>query len=118
MTKVIFQQDGAPPHTSNATLSWLKTQFGDRVISRRADFEWPAYSPDLNPADFFLWGYLKDRVYSDPIPRDIDQLKENIRKEARKINKDLVIRAIDNMLPRTQNLLSRKGAWFEKLLKY
>ena len=113
-----FQQDGAPPHCSNASLSWLEEQFGERIISRKADFSWPPYSPDLNPADFFLWGYLKDRVYSDPIPRTTDQLKENIKREVKKLKLEMVKAAMDNMLPRVQNLLSRKGAWFEKLLKY
>jgi hypothetical protein len=37
-------------------------------------------SDDLSLADFFLWGYLKERVYSDPIPKTTDQLKNNIRR--------------------------------------
>jgi len=36
----------------------------------------------------------------------------------RKLKLEMVKAAMDNMLPRVQNLLSRKGAWFEKLLKY
>ena len=47
-----------------------------------------------------------------------EQLKKNIRREAKKLKIDMVKSAIDNMLPRVQNLLCRKGAWFEKLLKY
>ena len=78
---------------------------------------WPSYSPDLNPADFFLWGFLKERVYLDPVPKTIEQLKNNIRREAKKLKIDMVKRAIDNMNSRVQNLLCRKGAWFEKLLK-
>ena len=23
--------------------------------------EWLPYSPDMNPCDFFLWGYIKDK---------------------------------------------------------
>ena len=57
-----FQQDGATPHTSDESLTWLQQRFGGRLISRRCDPEWSAYSPDLNPLDFFLLGYLKDRV--------------------------------------------------------
>ncbi|GBN71402.1 hypothetical protein AVEN_149399-1 [Araneus ventricosus] len=26
--------------------------------------EWPPRSPDLNPLDSFLWGYIKQRVYA------------------------------------------------------
>ena len=48
----------------------------------------------------------------------MEELKNNIRREAKKLYLDMVRRAIDNMLPRVQNLLCRKGAWFEKFLKY
>ena len=32
------------------------------------------------PLDFFLWGYVKNRVYATPV-RDIDHLIEKIRAE-------------------------------------
>ena len=60
-----FQQDGATPHTSSNTLVWLRQRFEDRLISRRCDIEWEPHSPSLNPPDFYLWGYLKDRVYKN-----------------------------------------------------
>ena len=42
--------------------------------------------PDLTPPDFvFLWGYLNHRIYSNPRPRTLDQLKDNIRREIRNI---------------------------------
>ena len=92
-------------------------EFWKNIDVRKADFSWPPYRPNLSPADFFLWAYLKERVYLDPVPKPIKQLKNNIRREAKKIKGDMVKHAIDNMLPRVQNLLCRKGAWFEKLLK-
>jgi hypothetical protein len=27
--------------------------------------EWPPCSPDLTPLDFFLWGYVKERVFQE-----------------------------------------------------
>jgi len=54
-----FQQDGATPHTSNKSLAWLEQRFSDRLISGRCDRQWSPHSPDLNPADFYMWGYLK-----------------------------------------------------------
>ena len=44
-----FQQDVAPPHTSKLALDWLKSNFNNRVISRKTDFEWAPHSPDLSP---------------------------------------------------------------------
>ena len=42
-------------------------EFWKHIDVRKADFGWPSYSPDLNPADFFLWGFLKERVYLDKV---------------------------------------------------
>ena len=44
-----FQQDGATPHTSNKSLTWLQQFCSDGLISRRCDPEWSPHSPDLNP---------------------------------------------------------------------
>ena len=62
MSKFWFKQDGASSHTSNLSRDWLKENFGGRVISLKTDLEWAPYSPDLSPPDFFLWGYLTNRV--------------------------------------------------------
>ena len=54
--------------------------FTGHLISLRGDIGWPARSPDLHPCDFFLWGYLKSKVYSNR-PQSIEQLKDAIRQE-------------------------------------
>lgn len=59
----ILMQDGATPHTSASTKELLKRAFGNRIISRGLDFEWPSYSPDLNPLDFAFWGHIKNLLY-------------------------------------------------------
>jgi hypothetical protein len=46
-------------------------------------------SPDLNPCDFFLCGYLKSVVYN-PYQKKFDDLKVNIEKEIEKINKNML----------------------------
>ena len=38
----------------------IQSFFGDRVVSKGL---WPPRSPDLTSPDYFLWGYLKRRVY-------------------------------------------------------
>jgi len=55
-----FQQDGATSHTSHASMTEIQSFFGDRLISKGL---WPHRSLDLTPPDYFLWGYLKGRVY-------------------------------------------------------
>lgn len=39
--------------------------------------QWPARSPELNPCDYFLWGYVKSRAYNQ-LSNDLDDLKLNI----------------------------------------
>ncbi|EFN65149.1 hypothetical protein EAG_00038, partial [Camponotus floridanus] len=39
--------------------------------------EWPPRSPDLSPLDFFLWGYLKSKVYKTN-PRNLNNLRRRI----------------------------------------
>ena len=58
--------------------------FGDAWIGRGGPTAWPARSPDITPRDFFLWGYVKDRVYKTPV-NDMDHLKEKIREAVRSV---------------------------------
>ena len=58
------------------------------VISRFGDIAWPARSPDLTVPDFFLWGFLKDRVFRRRI-MTIQELKQAIVDEVVAIDEDL-----------------------------
>ena len=94
MNSVIYQQDGAPPHCSDRSLEYLHQYFpGDRLISRRTDFPWPPYPPDLNPPDYFL--SIKERIYITN-PKSLADLKDNIKSEIMKIPIDMIKRVIDN----------------------
>lgn len=59
----VFQQDGARPHRTFEVFEAIKKQFGQRVIALdfnkhfEGGLSWPPYSPDLNPCDFYLWGW-------------------------------------------------------------
>jgi hypothetical protein len=79
---------------------------GDRLTSRRTDFPWPPYSPDLNPPDYFLWGYLKEKVYANN-PQTLAELKENIRREIRNIPRDMIARVIANFNVRVANVIQQ-----------
>jgi hypothetical protein len=58
-----FQQDGATAHTARASMPVVRDMFPGHVISPRCDFPWPARSPDFSVCDYFLWGYLKAKVF-------------------------------------------------------
>ena len=46
----VFQQDGAPAHTSNKTQDWLR----DNEIAFWDKKMWPPSSPDANPMDYSI----------------------------------------------------------------
>jgi hypothetical protein len=81
-TLYYFQQDGASPHRGKKVQKYLKNKFGDRFIDKKTCP--PPRIPDLNPCDFFLWGYLKSRVYN-PLPNNLDEFS-NIDKDVLKNN--------------------------------
>jgi hypothetical protein len=70
---VIFQQDSAPPHFVNVVREFLDINFPRRWIGRGGWKQWPPRSPDLTTLDFYLWGYIKQTVYSETI-NNIEQL--------------------------------------------
>jgi len=74
--KACLQQDGATAHTAHRSMAFLDDVFADRTISKTI---WPPRSPDLSPPDFFLWGAMKNSVYSNN-PHIIDDLKATITK--------------------------------------
>ena len=72
LTTGYYQQDGATCHTSNGSMREIESYFKDSIISKNL---WTPRSPDLTPADFFLWGLLKGKVYKNT-PHTIEQLKD------------------------------------------
>ena len=83
----------------------LREMFPGHLISLRGDIGWPARSPDLNPCDFFLWGYLKSKVYSNR-SQSIEQLKDAIRLEITAIPHEMSRRVIDNFRERLRQDLA------------
>ena len=115
MNKFWFLQDGASSHTSNLFRDWLKANFESRVISLKTDFEWAPHSPDLSPPDFFLWGYLKNRVYAGK-PRTITELKEAIREEMRAITNLVCKNVMDNFVLRLKKCTKLDEGHLEHML--
>ena len=79
-----FQQDGATAHTARASMTAVRAAFPNHVISRFGDLPWPPRSPHLSMCDFYLWGFLKSRVYAAK-PRTLGELKTAIRENIQEI---------------------------------
>ena len=110
----VWQQDGAKPHQANMVMDWLDGIFEERMLairSRRGD-SWAPSSPDLNPLDFFLWGYLKKKVYK-PLPSTLEELKDKIKREVRALPEVLVRKAVFSIKKRSVRVMAEEGKAFE-----
>ena len=77
-----------------------------RLIPRQTNNPWPSYSQDLNLPEYFLRGYLKDRVYeNNPQTR-----KDIIRREIRWIPQEILNRVADNFNVRVDAVPSYSSA--------
>ncbi|KOC60664.1 hypothetical protein WH47_07117, partial [Habropoda laboriosa] len=60
---------------------------------------WPQRSCDLTPLNFFLWGFLKSKVYAND-PKTIDELKNNITAAINEIEFQLCENVMENLVKR------------------
>ncbi|KAJ4437430.1 hypothetical protein ANN_17574 [Periplaneta americana] len=85
-----------PPHWRLDFRNSLTEILPDRWIGRGGQIWWPPRSPDITPLDFFLWSYVKDRVFASPV-QDLQDLRTRIR--------DIIATVSMDMLDRTWNEL-------------
>ena len=83
---MVYQHDGAPAHYAVRVRQLLNRVFPGRWMGRGstrlpAPVAWPPRSPDLTPLDFWVWGYMKQRISTQDFrPRTLEELKEAIRR--------------------------------------
>jgi hypothetical protein len=73
----------------------IQETFPEHVSSLHCELPWSAHSPELPACDYFLWGYLKAKVYTTR-PWAID-LKIAIQKQISAIPENMVERALGNL---------------------
>lgn len=95
-----FQQDNVRFHTTPNTLTYLH----EKGITL---FEWPPWSPDLNPIEN-LWNELKARVYAR-FPQTMEEMEQLIREEWEATDLNFVSHICRSMPRRLQLLLDNNG---------
>ena len=84
-------------------------------IGRDAQIAWPPRSPDLTPLDFFLWGYLKEKVYATTV-----HSREELvitASDKLKTKPEMIRTATLNVKLRAAPCLQNGGGHFENKLK-
>lgn len=111
-----FQHDGAPAHTTNRIRDWINSKYPNRWIGRNGPFLWPARSPHLTPLDFFLWGTMKDLMYSTEV-NTRDELISRINEAGNNIRE--ILRQTDltrSLKPRALLCVQQQGGHIENIL--
>jgi hypothetical protein len=94
LSTIWFQQDSATAHTARVSMEVVR---------------------DLSPCDYFLWGYLKAKVYTTR-SRTIDDLKIAIRKQISAIPENMARRALGNLLESLEECVRNDGQHFSDVL--
>jgi len=88
----------------------LDAEFPNRWIGRDGPTPWPPRSSDITLFDFFLWGYVKDKVFSTPVP-DITNLKARITDAFATITENMLENTWRETDSRLDVLRATKGAY-------
>jgi len=111
-----LQQDGAPPHNAIVVRNYLNNSFPLRWMGTNGPVKWPPRSPNLIPLDFFLWGYLKDCVFTKQ-STSLDHLKERITIAWKSVTQQMLNSVTASILQRYEKCVANHGGHFENTLK-
>lgn len=116
-SRMYFMQDGAPPHFHREVREFLTNKFNNRWIGRSGPVSWPPRSPDLNPCDFFLWGYVKSLIYVTEIV-NVEDLRQKIVAAFNKVRERPILfrNTRDSLRRRLDLCMQEEGRNFENFL--
>ena len=96
----VFQQDGAPGHTSNLVQNWL-LEHVDTFWSKRF---WPLNSPDLNPLDYYVWSVV-ERVTNKFRHPNVTPLRTSVESAFAEMNRSALQCVCAHFRPRIEAVI-------------
>ncbi|QQP33105.1 Putative transposable element [Caligus rogercresseyi] len=108
MNNYVFTQDGAPAHTFKKAQEFCK---GNMASFWPADF-WPSSSPDVNPLDFAVWGFLEGKT-NKTSHTSVEALKATITKEWDNMSEDFIKTSCASVRPRIEAIIRNNGGHIE-----
>jgi len=102
--KVLLLHDNARPHTASQTIETIN-HLGFEVL------EHPAYSPDLAPSDYLLFGPLRNALRGRRFSTD-----KEVRLAVHKLLRDKrkTLEGIHNLVDRWTKCIEKEGDYVEK----
>jgi len=69
----------------------------------------------ISACDFFLWGYLKSKVYVRK-PRTVDDLKVSIREEIATVPQEMLVNVMQNFEERLRTCVRQEGCHLSDII--
>ena len=105
--RYVFQQDGAPAHTSKVVQDWMSSN----MTFWPKDF-WPPQSPDFNPLDYSVWSHIDSKAFKDR-HHNTEELKASVNRAWALMSMDYVRKACKDFLPRMSRVIAANGGCIE-----
>ena len=109
MSRAIFQQDGAPAHTSKKTQEWLRENFQNFWPKGI----WPANSRDLSPTEN-LWSIIQTTINSFEPATNLKTLEKQLISAWRHISPEVLDKLIASMPEGISKCIQLKGGYIGK----
>lgn len=101
---------GIKLHIDNARPHLVQNKFDELGISRLPH---PPYSPDLAPSDFFLFGYLKNKLMGHHFDSEADLLSKS-EKILKKISRFTLEKVFEEWIERLKLCIELEGDYLPK----
>jgi hypothetical protein len=98
--------DSAPAYTAGVVARFLARK-------QLTVLHHPSYSPDLAPADFFLFSKLESQLKGKRF-QDISKIQANVTEQIRSIPKDSFKKSFQSLYERCKSCVDRQGDYVER----
>ena len=107
----VWQQDGAPCHTSNDVQKYLMSKLVSEGFWPK-DF-WPPSLPNLNPLDYHVWMLIEDKACANA-HSSVDDLKKSVEAVWNSLSQKNLHKACHSFRGRLVACIEADGGIFEK----
>lgn len=102
-SKLFIHFDNAKPHVAKATCNKMMQLSMEKVVQ-------PKYSPDVSPNDFFLYGFIKEKL-KGRIHNSREELFNSVVEIVSKIDEMTWKKVYDEWIDRLQTVIDRDGQY-------
>ena len=85
-------------------IGWIPDRWIGGGTANDKHIPWPPKSPDLTPMDYFLWGYIKSKVYVRNYEK-LDDLKASVTAAFQEVSREMLSSTMANFGKRLKRSL-------------